>query len=235
MSTATLIVLAGIALIVAYEVLHVFSRIRTAIRLGKEAKPFSRELSAGGKRVLVIGDSTSYGTGTTDPQRSLAGRLAADLPEHAIENLSENSMNLARLVEKLRVVDGPYTHTFIHIGGVDTLSFTPLSRVSASLREALTLARARTRGRVYLVSVNNPRSAPAYRFPLSRIFGKRSRKISALCDAESIAHGVYHVSLWQHPEVDPLRKAPGRVFAEDGTHPNDEGYGLWYQKIKEVL
>ncbi|MDO8624361.1 MAG: SGNH/GDSL hydrolase family protein [bacterium] len=235
MSTITLVILGGLAFFIVYEVVRVIRHALVSKRLGREATIFSRGVLMGGKRILIIGDSTSYGTGTSDPAYSLAGRLASDMPEYAIENLSENAMSLTQLVEKLRTVEGPYARMFIHIGGVDTLALTPLHKVRRELTEALEQAQALTRGRVYLVSVNNPGLVPAFRFPLSWLFGRRSRQVSLVCDEACIARGVHHVPLWQRREHDPLLQAPERLFARDGLHPNDEGYGLWYQKIKQAL
>jgi lysophospholipase L1-like esterase len=233
--TLAVIVLGAFVLFVIVEGIRLARAIYLAIQLGKKTVPFSQESRRGGKRALVIGDSTSYGTGTSDPRYSLAGRLAADLPDYTIENQSENAMSLARLAEKLETLHGPYDRIYIHIGGVDSVSFTPLGKMRAKLDTVLKRAHALTNGPIYLVSVNNPRAAPAYGFPFSRVFEWRSRKVSTTCGEACSLHNVYHIPLWHDLEHEPLLTTTKSLFAQDGMHPNDEGYGVWYQKIKEAL
>lgn len=229
------ILLAVAFILLAHEVLRLLWYLKSARRLGAEAAFFSHAFNTHAKNVLVIGDSTSYGTGVQDKTRSLAGRLAADMPEYAVVNLSENGMSLKRLCENLAKLEDAYEHTFIHIGGVDTLTFTPLATVSSRMRAAIQKAKKITRGRVFLISVNNSGAVPAYRFPFAQLLSKRSRQVSMISDAVCMVEGVTHVPLWRRAKEDMLGANPSRLIARDLMHPTDEGYGVWYEQIRQAL
>jgi lysophospholipase L1-like esterase len=218
-----------------YEVVRLLWYVHGAIELGKKAGFFSEDFDPKAKNILVIGDSTTYGTGVSDKTKSLPGRLAVDMPEYHVVNLSESAMSLKRLCEKLDTIQGRYASVFIHIGGVDTFSFTPLSTVRTRVTDAVVKAKRLARGKVFLVSVNNPAAVPAYRFPLANLFGARSRHVSVICGEVCSREGIAHVPLWVPREQDPLSRDPDRLVARDLMHPNDEGYGVWYEKIHAVL
>jgi lysophospholipase L1-like esterase len=222
--------------VMIYEMIRVMRKINLAIELGKEARPFFRDNPRATKRILVIGDSTSYGTGATDPHLSLAGRLADDFPDHALVNASKNAMSLAELVRKMDEVQGPYALTSIHIGGVDALAFTPLRQVRKCLTQALQKAKEKTNGQVLLVSVGNTGALPAYRFlPFSALLSWRSQQVSQVCEEVCKELGVTHVPLWEPIDTDPIRKDPIHLMAPDTMHPSGEGYAYWYAKIRRVL
>lgn len=227
---------AGLLLIALlfFEIVWVLVHAFRAVRGGEQARPV-HSVGEGGVRILVIGDSTAYGTGAIEQKNSLVGRLVQDYPSCTVINHSENAMDLRRLVAKLKELGGnKFDVVVMHVGGVDTLKLTTQDRIKALLLEAFACAKGMGAKTVTLVSVNNVASAKMFHAPLRYAFGRRSRKVSEISAAACAEAGVFHVPLYKERLHDPLRRN-GVHFAADGIHPNDHGYGLWYAEIKQVV
>lgn len=209
-----------------------------AVEFGKKAQPFTQHRKDAQKKILVIGDSTAVGTGAMYPEYSLVGRLATDLPDVQIINAAQNAMNLKELHASLSPhgseID-PYQYIIIHIGGMDTITLLPLSIIRKHALASLALAKQIAHKQVFLVSVYNVGTAPIFQFPLNLFFRRRSRRISQLLDTLCQELLVEHIPLYSPEHEDALYKDSKRYFATDGLHPNDEGYGLWYERIRPKL
>ncbi len=227
----------GVALLILYYGVHFGIHIRRAIVDGKSTKPFSQTPAHARKRILIIGDSTAYGTGALNPENSIAGRLARDFPDTAIINEAHNAMNMAQLVDKLKGLHHEhFDHTLIHIGGIDTLSCTQLNVLAEHMKAALYAARAITSGTIFLVSVNNVGTLPLMRFPFTHFYTRRSKCVTTTF-AHVIAHtaDTVHIPLYAERADDPLTRDPRTLFSHDGIHPSDAGYAYWYQKIRAAI
>ena len=202
---------------------------------GKKTVPFSTHPQNPTKRVLVIGDSTSYGTGALNPIHSLYGRLAQDFPSIEITNKSVNALNSAGLLTVLRNNTEPCDMLMMHIGGIDTLSFTPKKRLEKIFASVAQHIKEQNIPVAVLVSVNNVGLSPFVRFPLKTLFNRRSETMHFLFERIAQQHGFIHISLYARPGEDELAQDPNTFFAGDKIHPNDAGYAIWYQKIKHAL
>jgi lysophospholipase L1-like esterase len=220
-----------------FEIVWFGTRIMRAIRAGKIAIPAAQEVSSSSARLLVIGDSTSYGSGASQPSFSLVGRLAQDFPQFTIVNASENAMSLAQVRKKMETISTRerFDIIMIHVGGIDTLLFTPISIIQKELHQIFSLARAMGAQTVVLVSVNNVGSVPLFHFPFNHLFTHRSRLVSEACDKESLLNDIVHVPLFSETAFEPLLRNGHQFFSVDGIHPNDEGYGVWYEKIRTTV
>lgn len=236
-SHSTILTLGGIAFFIALFIIgRIFFYGRRAVLAGKQATPVSNLKPGAHKRILVIGDSTSYGTGATQPENSLVGRLVRDFPESEIINASENGMDITRLEKKL----GGMTHekfdiVMLHIGGVDTIAFTRNRTIVScinKIREHTKLMGAHT---VALVSMNNVGSLPLAHFPFTTIYSARSRRVTNLFEKTCVDCDLVHIPLYTENKTEPLLRNGKNHFSTDKMHPNDEGYGIWYQKIKEII
>ncbi len=205
-----------------------------AVQNGKRVEPVSQLVEHPIATVLVIGDSTSLGTGAARRECSLVGRLAANFPSLSITNASQNALHLANLNVLLEgYKDQSFDFVMIHIGGIDTISFTPMKTIRTRIDVALRHAKRIAREKVFLVSPNNSGLAPLFHFPFRQFFTWRSRRVSALFHAQATQHGVVHIPLFREAAEDPLMESPKTLFASDGTHPNDDGYARWYCMIQE--
>jgi lysophospholipase L1-like esterase len=198
-------------IVIMYEAVRIVYYSRIAIKNGKLAEPLSQVVENPEYTILIVGDSTSYGTGASCKECSLVGRLAKDVAGASITNASKNAMSLSTLTQTLRSLStNVYDVIIIHIGGIDTISLTPMRTIERYIGAVFSYATKMARKKVFLVSVNNAGLVPLFRFPLSLI-------------------------LFEEREREVLHKNPNRFFSSDKTHPNDEGYAIWYEKIRRII
>lgn len=234
------VVLGVFAGVLLFEVILIGRRLVLAKRNGNRAVPVSQHVPNATTHVLVVGDSTAYGTGAEEQQNSLVGRLARNFPHIHIDNAAENGMGLDVLRKKLDTMSGrSYDITMLHIGGIDVLSMTTDAKIITALKDIFEKARALLKSddprNIVFVSVNNVGCAPAFRFPLNRLLERRSRRLNGLFQVLADEHEVTHVSLFCERDDDPFAARPDELYASDGIHPNDAGYELWYDKINQKL
>jgi len=231
-----LAILSALALFVIFEVIRIWWYLGISKRLTSATSKFERHNPDATKRILFIGDSTGHGTGTSHERYSVVGRLGADFPNAHIENYSKTRLALSQTCQILRAIAAakqpePFDVVIIMVGGINLVYCTPLALVCRMLRSAIAYSKQCGRETV-LISPNNAGLAPLYRFPLARLYQKRAKQFSAIY--RDIAHEerIHHVSLFQE-HSDQL--SANNLFSPDKAHPNDEGYGLWYNQMKETI
>ena len=228
-------VLVGIVLcFIAYEGLSIAWYSYLAVVAGKKVTPFSRILTNPRKHVLVIGDSTSYGTGASSSEHSLVGLLGQEFPDIAITNKSKNALNLKELADRMQDIHGTYDVIQIHIGGIDTLSFTSDRSMLSSWERIYTRIQELKIPTTILVTVNNVGLGPFMKTCSSVLYRLRSRHMNRFFTKLAETYQIEHVSLYDLPGNDPLAKNPDVLFSKDKIHPSDAGYKLWYERISPV-
>nr|AAM97295.1 SGNH hydrolase subfamily protein [uncultured bacterium CSLC2] len=230
------IVVGVVVVLIIIEGVRLLRHIAISKRITKDITKFERQRPAARTRLLFVGDSTGYGTGTSHARFSLVGRLGADYPDAHIENVSRNGSLLIGVRDTLRDIaetstTAPYDTVILMAGGMDMLYGTPRWLVRRLLQSALTYGKRCGRA-VVLVGPNNAGRAPLYRFPLSNLYQGRARQFDALYREAAQQANVHFVSLYGE-RTDPLVER--NLFATDKTHPNDEGYGIWYDQMKGVI
>jgi len=205
-------------------------------RLTNSIKKFERLDPTASQRILFIGDSTGYGTGTSDSRYSIVGRLGADFPNAHIENFSETGVYLSRacrvLKEKLAAPDcEKFNAIIIMLGGMNLVHGTPLPLVRRMLRQAIVRSKQCGQATI-IIGPNNTGLAPMYPSLLACLYRKRAKRFDALYREVTQEEGVPCVPLFQEHEDELSARG---LFACDKTHPNDEGYGVWYDQMKEVI
>ncbi len=230
------IFLALFGMLVFFEAIRLIILSRRAVVAGRCAPRANHTPAISTCSILVIGDSTALGTGATKPESTLVGRLAGEFDTATIVNAAQNAMNLATLEKCLNErLQEKYDFVIIHIGGIDTILLTPLKVVRRRLNNCLHTAQKIARKKVILVSVNNAGTSPFFRFPLSRVMSTRSARVSKISHEVTVCNSVLHIPLFAPKSEDPLHSNPDHFFSSDGIHPNDEGYGVWYEKIRQPL
>lgn len=217
------------------QLIHSLQHLLLAKKIGRLARSFSVFPDNAHARFLIVGDSTAFGTGATDTRNSVAGRLSQDFPETQIENLAKNGTSTKELVEILEPIK---THHYdlivIHIGGIDILSLTPLNQIRKHLVKILSLAKGMSQN-IILVSAMNIGSSPVFWFPVNILYSFRTRAVRQIFLEESRKATVSYIDLYRQKRHDPFVHSPESFFAPDKIHPNDSGYGLWYENIKRDL
>lgn len=219
-----ILIVEGTRLIFRWKVSH---------RLGLDARPYSRKNPALSRSILVLGDSTAYGTGASDPAYSIAGRLGTMFPDSEIWNSAKNALPLGNLPSIIQSVSREKSHfdaILIIIGGIDMLRLLPTSILRKKLLHAIREAK-KLSPDIYIALSSNIRSSTFFRFPVNRIFEAEHRAMESLYKEVANSEHIHHIPLFEDIDHCPFAKNPNELYALDGLHPNDAGYELWFQKI----
>lgn len=238
---ARVIILLLFALLIVcglYLTLYTLRSIKYMIidkRLGKKAKPFSIIQNESTMTVLVLGDSTAYGTGAKYAHYSIAGRLAKDLPHISIENQADNGARTHDTAQKaLRLENTSFDIVIVQVGGNDILSYTPAKHIYNNLQLILSRTKKIARKHVIFISPMNVSTSPLFWFPFNLLYGARSRMVRDMFHKICHSHKVTLVDMYTPKYRDPFNEEGFPYFAKDLMHPNDKGYGLMYKKLREI-
>ncbi len=217
-------------------VLFSFFRIRGLIResatLINESKPYERFVSAKADKVLFIGDSTGVGVGASSPDDSVAGRFGADYPEMTIENLSISGRKTAEIIPDLKKIPkNSYEYVIIQVGGNDIIGFTNIEKLKSNLDVVLSEAK-RIGEKVLVMTSGNVGNAPIFPRPIAFLLEKQTRKVREVFIKKTSNYNAVYIDLFKEKINDLFSKEPLKYHAKDLFHPNSDGYGLWYQNLK---
>lgn len=229
--------LIGIFLVALVTIEFIQFRIRLSHsqELIKTNDPFSVHPENPRNRILVIGDSTARGVGALEPVNSIAGRLHEDFPQSEIVNVGETGLKTYGLREKIGDFScEKFDLIVIQIGANDIVRFTRLFRMQDALDDILKTATSCS-SEVMLLTSANVGTAPIFSLPLQWAYTRRTLQVREIFMQKAKEHGVIYVDLFQSPQDDPFAQHPEVHYASDDFHPSDEGYGVWYRKIKSAL
>ncbi len=231
------VIIFAILLILLSEGVRLFFRWRISHHIGNKARPFERKDASLPFSLLILGDSTAYGTGVDNPTQSLGGKIGASFPHVAIWNRAKNALSLNDLpstIDTIASEKGRFDGILIVIGGIDMLRLTPPSVARKKLLRTLRMAK-KLSPHIVLALSSNIRSATFFRFPLNRIFEYEHRSLETLYGQIAQEEHIAYVSLYEPIDTCPFAKNPEKLYANDGLHPNHLGYEIWFEKIKEPL
>lgn len=237
MKTIVLALFFCVCVFILWETIRITRNGKRAVDAGKKHVPVSWTSNDERGKILIIGDSTSRGVGVSHPKYALTGLLARDFPQYRIINLSQNALKISQVTPLLSTTPPhEFDYLFVHIGGMDTIHFTSSNIIRKELQNLFATATAHGIKKIFLISMNNVGSAPFFRFPLSQIYTFRSRQLTHLFAdiCKQYPEIAIHVPLFTERQNEPLRKDGQRHFSEDNIHPNDKGYALWHQQIKQI-
>lgn len=183
------------------------------------------------KRILVIGDSTGYGTGADKVEDTLLGRFAHDFPNVEVNNYAVNGSVTNNLIKQLeKIHDKNYNLTIISSGGNDTWKMTNLQELERDLRIALSMAQKITGNNIALIIYNNSASGPVFPFFVRGLILKRTRLINEIYTRVGNEFNLQTVPIFL-----PGEKCPSNFFSRDGLHPSSEGYRIMYIRLWAAL
>lgn len=227
------LVIVGITIIyVSYPIGRAISQHRSM----PAVSPYEQNPENPTMNILVAGDSTGVGTGVTDNRDSIAGRIGRDYPHAQITNISENGLTLAALAKKLTAhTEANYDMVVLQIGANDVVGVRGLGMIAPELRTVLDQAEAKGK-RVVLITAGNIGLAPIFRWPLSAYLTKRTLAVRQLFMKEAATRNtVTYVDLFESAETDIFSTDITRYYALDRFHPSGAGYGVWYEKVQQVI
>jgi lysophospholipase L1-like esterase len=212
--------------ILTFDALRMYSLYQNTRKLEK-IMPFQREFPDASDRILVLGDSTAAGTGTSDNKYSTAGRLASLFPGAEIINISENGLQIGELTKKLEDVDGRYDLILIQIGANDIIRLTGMNAIDLELQKLLTMANELSDKVIILHSgdIGKSKFFPVYVRP---ILSSRSRQVRDIYIKNAETFGVSYVDLFDVEMTD-------ETYSDDKLHPNDAGYEIWFKEIMKKI
>mgnify|MGYP006270400927 CR=1 FL=1 len=223
---------AALLAVAAYDAAVVVPALIAGRQLAAASEAYEQHPPTATASLLVVGDSTGVGTGARDPGLSIAGRLGAELPTVRIDNGARNGAKTRAVTAQLAgAPQAHYAAVLIQVGGNDALRFTPLAQVAETIDRVLAAATARA-DYVALMSTGDLGAAPAIPWPLSAVYGHRSRALRDRFAAAAARHGVAYVDLFADTGDNGFEKDPARYYARDGLHLSGAGYGLWYERLR---
>lgn len=215
------------------SVVRVFHKIGISRQLITKSQPYTQEGTK--SAVIFIGDSTGVGTGSGTNKDSVAGRLGQDYPKVTIDNLSKNGAKVEDILPIIKnLPDKKYELIVIQIGGNNVIHFSNLNTVEANLDESVKVSKEKA-DNVILITTGNVGLAPFFPWPINTIMSSRSKTLKDAAVDISKKYGAYYVNLYQNKNNDPFAKDPKKYHAIDGLHPSSDGYGIWYQMLKDTL
>lgn len=218
------------AIVVGMSQLTIFKTLYLIARV----TPAYEQPGTGDKTLLLLGDSTGYGTGAANRQETTAGRIGEAYPGIKIENNSVNGRTALELVDVAKNVEGNYDVILIQIGANDLLAGDSPESVVATIETLVQLLSPNTSQIIVLTSGN---IGAAWRFEGNKAesFTQVSKTYDALMREKSKSADFEFVSLWTEPEADPFVAEPKKYTAFDGLHPTSAGYAVWFAALQPVL
>jgi len=195
--------------------------------------PYERSVP-GGPTILILGDSTGYGTGTRTNTNSIAGRIGADFSSYSIENNSKNGRAIGELVPVAQSVSGTYELILLQIGGNDILQKRNAAAVEAELRTIVETLSDHTEHLV-MISTGNVGAASVFHGEEAVTFERITRDFRVIFNTVAADTQLTFVDLFVERDVDPFVRDPETYLAFDGLHPSDAGYGAWYETLHPTL
>lgn len=184
------------------------------------------------QKILVLGDSLAYGTGTSAPEKSVAGLVASVYPEATVENRSANGKRTNELAREVATLEGKYDLILIIIGGNDNMRPWIDIEQSGKNLETIYAAASAHADKVIAFTTGNMRTTTFFPWPLNLIAGSRSVTLRnhAIAAAEKLPN-VRYMDMVAHNEKVPFTHAKESA---DHLHLNDEGAAEWFNVMRET-
>lgn len=235
MTKPIIILLGTLILLLAYsgyEYLRIKALAKISGQLVIASKPFEQHPQGANYKILVLGDSTGVGTGTSDTKYSLAGRLGQSKPQADVTNLSQNGLRTAGLLNQInQLPNDKYDFILIHIGGNDLIRLQNLAKSSQNIRGILTQASVRAT-QVAIFTTGNLGEADFFPYVAKPLYTHRAKTLRNRVKAMAGEfNNVTYVDLFNYPKS--LPEVGG--YAADKLHLNDSGYLLWQQALEAAL
>ena len=202
-----------------------------SFEISSQARVFTAMATQGAKRILIAGDSTAVGTGVSDPEDSIAGRLAHDFPEVHIDNIGQNGFTVGQTFASLQNSHEHYDLILIQVGGNNVLQLTShdelVKEADMLLQKAKQLSKT-----VMLMPSGNVGLAPIFPRVMGEFFTARTRKVRAVLLQAAEKASITYIDLFAERGHDPLLENPKKNFSADLLHPSSIGYGIWYEELR---
>lgn len=214
-------------------------RLRHYIRIGNaladSAVAYTQSPAQPTAHVLFLGDSSAVGVGASTPALSVPGRLGADYPHIAIENIAVSGAKVADAAAQLPTASRDnYDAIIIQVGGNDIVRFTNLEQSAQTAQELVSQAQ-QLSDTVIILHSGNVGTSRIFPLPIRYLYQRRTLQLRASYQQLAQQDGVYYVDIFRDAPADPFATDPSTYYAADFFHPGDAGYADWYTLIHTVL
>ncbi|MDD2882183.1 MAG: SGNH/GDSL hydrolase family protein [Rhodoferax sp.] len=202
--------------------------LQKSVELARQSEPLQSSPGQPSKRLLIVGDSTAVGTGASNPRVSVAGLLAQTFPQLLIDNRSQDGATFADLLSQLGD-DEHFDVVLVMAGGNDVIRLRTMAALQSDIERVTQRARQRADS-VVLMPAGNVGNAPVFLAPVSWFMTWRSRRLHSFMREVSNRKSVLYVNLFHESADDPFVLQP-QLNADDGLHPSDAGYRVWFGEL----
>ena len=231
MSTQLIVAAVVIVLILVIVVVHLYVPYKILWLIGK-VSPFEQTVS-GAPTVLVLGDSTGYGTGAASSEDSIAGRIGSDFAV-TIQNNSVNGRTIGELLTETENIAGSYELILLQIGANDILQERNQQTVEDELQTLVARLLPHT-NHLVMMSSGNVGASPKFNEEEAKTYTNVAREFRTVFQAVAEDTELTYIDLFVEPEDDAFTKNPEKYMALDGLHPTSAGYAKWYQSMYPVI
>ena len=215
--------------------------VHKARALAAQGRRYERRLASKGLSkglaVLILGDSTGVGVGASLPEESIAGLLAADLPDADVVNISESGARVADAIAQAKKCNDAGLHfdvAILHLGGNDIVKATPTDKLAAGCEELMTELEKLAHRTVWL-GPPNLGIAPLFPAPYSWLLAARSRAAAAVFAQSAARHQVSFIDFSAPAHAGHFQGGGRQHFAVDGFHPNSASYRYGYAAARQAM
>jgi lysophospholipase L1-like esterase len=215
--------------------------VRGAVNANRTARshltPYNRTLKTARYHLLVLGDSTMFGSGVKNRVHTMGGQLASLFPMASVETLALNGTRVAGLPHQFKTAQHPlYDLIVIGVGGNDVVFLSNYRQLEHDLRDFLQTLELRTNAIVLMHSVNLGNTG-FFLWPISYLFDYRTRKLSELYArvAHDFTH-VHYVNFYRplHHDYYTATTRP-RFIADDKFHPSDYASRYFFDEMRREV
>lgn len=209
-------------------------RLIHTIYLITQTSPYT-QTGTGAGNILIVGDSTGYGTGVTNPKDSIAGRIGADFPHYRIDNQSHNGDTIAAAEARLGDITQTYDLILLQLGANDIIQKHTMTDIMSDV-EALYEKLADHSDHIVMMSLGNIGAVPAFTGNTATAYTQQS--VAYHTELEQFAKtraDFTYINLYEEPATDPFVQEPSIYIAADDVHPTAAGYAKWYDKLHPIL
>lgn len=200
-------------------------------------KPYNRPVKDSNHHILVMGDSSMYSAGVTNPKNTVGGLLAGKYPKSSVETVAFIGAKAKDLEHQfVQAQHKRYDLVVIGVGGNDIVQFTSISKVQLTLSTFLETI-TKTSDEVVLCHVVNVGNIGFFLFPLNHLYSWRSRIMNELYWSIGAKFpGLKHAVFFRPPHQDHFdRHTRHKFVAPDGFHATDYANQYFFKLICDAV
>jgi lysophospholipase L1-like esterase len=231
MRTMILILVAFVCVYAMYGFLKIHRASVVARDLIRDAKPYMRNGLEYTHSLLVLGDSTAVGVGST-PEKSVPRQLAEYLSA-SVENYAKSGAVISDIAaQRTKARNDSYDTILIQIGANDILRVSSLSKAAAEF-DAQLEAVSKISDRVIVLTAGDVGNAPVFVWPLSTIVSYRTQVLREYFIEICKKHSAIYIDIYAEPDI--ISTDIQKYYAPDRFHLSGEGYAYWFSLVVKQL